>query len=294
MTTRKPTTRLNLEPLETREVPTTLPTAGPAPTAANLYTRTTTTVAPVSPPGPDRFAVGYRTGGGAFGDVRVFQDSAHLLKEFRAYDLTVGANRTLHVDRISVVMADVTGDGVPDVITATDRVRDLNGGAATTPPVKVFDGATLGQPAPTVVRLLAPFGAAFTGGYAVAAGDFTGDGKADVAVSQSDAGAGRVRVFSGADLIDPFVWAPTAVAAFDGIGDPNGGGAVLAAGDVSGDRVPDLVAGAGAGPRVAVWDGTSLRAGQTPRRLVGDFFAFDPFPVTQELTNSTVSVRSAA
>jgi hypothetical protein len=82
-----------------------------------------------------------------------------------------------------------------------------------------------------------------------------------------------VKVFSGADLANPAVGALTPTADFDGIQDPNAGGAVVAVGDVNADRVPDLVAGAGAGPRVAVWDGTSLRAGQTPSRLVNDFYA---------------------
>jgi hypothetical protein len=49
-------------------------------------------------------------------------------------------------------------------------------------------------------------------------------------------------------------------------------------GDVNGDRRADLAvsAGAGGGPRVALFDGTSLRRGAAPARLVGDFFAFEP------------------
>jgi hypothetical protein len=58
------------------------------------------------------------------------------------------------------------------------------------------------------------------------------------------------------------------VAAF---GDDYKGPINLAAGDLTGDGVPDVVAGAGAGggPRVAVFDG------RTGARL-GDFFAYDP------------------
>jgi hypothetical protein len=41
--------------------------------------------------------------------------------------------------------------------------------------------------------------------------------------------------------------------------------------------VPDLVvaAGAGGGPRVAVFNGLTVRPGQTPTKLMNDFFAFE-------------------
>ena len=51
----------------------------------------------------------------------------------------------------------------------------------------------------------------------------------------------------------------------------------MAVGDVNGDGVGDVVvaAGLGGGPRVAVFDGTTVRAGSAPQRLIGDFFAFE-------------------
>ena len=53
------------------------------------------------------------------------------------------------------------------------------------------------------------------------------------------------------------------------------GGARVATADVNGDAMPDLVVGAGfgGGPRVAVFDGTTLAT--RPRKLINDFFAFD-------------------
>ena len=44
----------------------------------------------------------------------------------------------------------------------------------------------------------------------------------------------------------------------------------------SGTDIFAVGAGAGGGPRVAVFDGTSLRQKLTPRRLFNDFFALDP------------------
>ncbi|MFO0800037.1 MAG: Calx-beta domain-containing protein [Gemmataceae bacterium] len=151
-----------------------------------------------------------------------------------------------------VVTADVTGDGVADVIAAT--------GPGVRSRVVVLDGAT-----GAVVRTILPFEDSFTGGLFVAAADIDGDGKAEIAVSPDTGGGGRVTVYG-----------ETGTAAdFFGIDDAAfRGGARVTFGDVDGDGLPDLVvaAGFGGGPRVAVYDGATLTG--TPARLVNDFFAF--------------------
>ena len=159
---------------------------------------------------------------------------------------------------VRVATGDVNRDGVPDLVAAA--------GAGGGPRVQVFDGAT-GNP---VRDFLALDGAAFAGGLFVAAADFDGDGHADIVVSPDQGGGPRVQVFSGRD--------GSLLANFFGIDDPNfRGGARVAAGDLDGDGTPDLVvaAGAGGGPRVAVYNGLTVRPGRTPTKLFNDFFAFE-------------------
>ncbi len=68
------------------------------------------------------------------------------------------------------------------------------------------------------------------------------------------------------------------LADFFGIDDPAfRGGVRVALGDVDGDGLADLAvaAGFGGGPRVALFNGATLRPGVTPVRLADDFFAFE-------------------
>ncbi len=156
-----------------------------------------------------------------------------------------------------VATADVTGDGVADLIVASGP-----GGAAV---VKVYDGATQ-----TEIGTYAVFESTFSGGLYVAAADFDGDGKAEIVVSPDEGGGPRVTIFSIANGV------ASIRNNFFGIDDANfRGGARVAVGDLNGDGTPDLVVAAGfqGGPRVAVFDGNSL--GGTPTRLINDFFVFE-------------------
>jgi hypothetical protein len=98
-----------------------------------------------------------------------------------------------------------------------------------------------------------PFEAAFTGGVYVAAGDITGDGKADLVITPDEGGGPRCSVFDGSTF--------ALLADFFGIEDPAfRGGARAAVSDVNGDGFGDLVVAAGfqGGPRVAAFSGKSL------------------------------------
>jgi serralysin len=138
---------------------------------------------------------------------------------------------------VRVALGDVTGDGIPDIITGA-------GPGAPGGHVKVFDGAT-GQE----VRSFFAF-PGFTGGVNVAAGDVNGDGHADIIVGAGPGAGAHVKVFDGATGAEV-----RSFFAYGGFG----GGVSVAAGDVNGDGRADIItgAGAGAGPHVKVFDGAT-------------------------------------
>src|SRR5262249_17477003 len=151
---------------------------------------------------------------------------------------------------VRVAVADVTGDGTPDVVAAAGP-----GGANQ---VRVVNGAT-----GLTVTTFQAFSPAQSDGVFVAAGDVNGDGKGDVVVGTEAGGAGLLRVFSGADgaLLRTLSLGAEA----------RQGGVRVACADVNGDGKADLITGNGPGQpaRVCVFDGgTALE--------VYDFFAFGP------------------
>jgi hypothetical protein len=107
------------------------------------------------------------------------------------------------------------------------------------------------------------FDPAFGGGVSVALGDVDGDGMLDVVAGAGPGGAPMVKVFSGADgsvLKAFFAYSP----AFTG-------GVRVAAGDVNGDGLADIVTGPGTGgTNVKVFSGLDLS-------LLKSFLAYPAF-----------------
>jgi len=112
----------------------------------------------------------------------------------------------------------------------------------------------------------------FTGGVRVAAGDINGDGAADI-ITGSGPGAAHVKAFSGRDNSE--------LRSFLAYGPSFSGGVFVAAGDVNGDGLADIVTGtdAGAAPHVKVFDG----------RTGSELHSFFAYPAT---FNGGVSVAA--
>jgi hypothetical protein len=191
---------------------------------------------------------------------------------------------------VRVAAAELTGDGVPDVVVGAGlgggpQVRILDGvtgqeiagplasfmaldpgfaggvfvaagqchgdrrvivgaDAGGGPQVTVFDVAT-----GAAVHTFFPYDATFRGGVRVAAGDVDGDGCDDVVTAPGPGGGPHVQVFSGSDLavLRSFLAYDAGLTA----------GVYVAAADVNGDGLADIVTGvdAGGGPHVSVFDG---------------------------------------
>lgn len=154
---------------------------------------------------------------------------------------------------VRVASGDVNGDGVADIVVGA-------GSGAVGGHVKVFDGVTGSE-----IRSFLAFDG-FTGGVTVASGDVNGDGHADIITGgASGSFGGHVKVFDGATggLLQSFF-------AYNGA---TSIGVEVAAGDLTGDGLADIITGASAGAaggHVKVFNGhTGLEA--------ASFLAFSGF-----------------
>jgi autotransporter-associated beta strand protein len=168
---------------------------------------------------------------------------------------------------VSVAQADTNSDGVPDVITGA--------GPGGSPTIGVFDGATNALRASFFA-----FDPAFRGGVEVAAGDVTGDGIPEILAVPGCGGPPVVRAFNAQTgaLVREYP-----------VGAPGSCGLHLAAADVTGDGIADLVVGAGPGglPVVTVIDGVS---GTTLRHFLAyaDVFSGGVYVAAADLTGDGV------
>jgi hypothetical protein len=240
-----------------------LVTAGGVTKRDYLGTTTTATVGVASPIQPATSPTlswpavgGLNVGPGAPDCVLAVGADAGTAPIVRVFDYAMGGERWRFMafdpafqGGVRVAVGDVTGDGVMDIIAAA--------GAGGGPHVRVFDGAT-GQ----VVRDFFAYDQSFRGGVFVASGDVNGDGFDDIITGAGVGGGPHVRIWdgkTGAEIGGYFAYDM----AFRG-------GVHVAAGDIDGDGVADVITGAGesGGAHVRVFQGA------TSLEIMG-FFAYD-------------------
>ena len=149
-------------------------------------------------------------------NVRVVNALGQQISSFFAYDSALRMG-------LAVEQADIDGDGTNEIVVAPGQ------GASSI--IKVFELNG------TLIAYATPYDAGFTGGVSLVTGDFNGDNKEDIAVTPISKGGPNIRIYTlnaagtGLTLMDGFF----------AYGQSFRGGVNLAAGDLNGDGIDELV-----------------------------------------------------
>ncbi|MDP3900117.1 MAG: S8 family serine peptidase [bacterium] len=187
--------------------------------------------------GVDEIITGAGNGGGPH--VRIFNNRGELKGQFFAYSENFRGG-------VNITTGDIDGDGVDEIITGAG-----NGGG---PHVRIFNnrGELKGQ--------FFAYNSDLRNGVSAAAGDIDGDGVDEIITGAGSGTKPEVRVF-GADL--------KLKKSFFAYNENFRGGVNIAAGDVDGNGIDDIITGAkfGGGPHVRVFNHNGSVRSQ--------FFAYD-------------------
>lgn len=152
---------------------------------------------------------------------------------------------------VRVAEGDVTGDSITDLVVSSGK-----GGVTA---VLVYDGSNiLANPSnPTPLFGFNPFGSTFAGGAFVAVGRLDGARNAEIIVGADSGGGPQVNIYSAAQIATRSFTTPAV--AFFAYNSNFTGGVRVAATDVNGDGLSDLITGAGkgGGPQVNVYFGAN-------------------------------------
>jgi len=167
-------------------------------------------------------------------------------------------------------VGDINGDGFADIAVSAG----FQGG----PRVSIWDGKAL---ASLQFKNMMPdffvFDTSLRNGAYLAIGDVNGDGKGDLIAGAGPGGGPHVKIFSGADLLNPAI-GPNNTVPFASFfaGDPNNRGGVRVAAKVfDNDLFVDVLTGVGdgGGDTATAYLGATLKNGGTT-----PFFDLDVFP----------------
>jgi protocatechuate 3,4-dioxygenase beta subunit len=183
-----------------------------------------TATADVTGDGVDDIVVGAGQGGSP--RVKVYDGTTgSVVRDFVAFTASFTGG-------VWVAAGDMNKDGKADIVVGAGE----GGGSH----IKIFDGGT-----GTETRGVFAFDQSIGGGARVAVGDFNNDGQLDILAATGKNVQARVAVINGTNLANITTYFPYANFT---------GGVFVAAGDVNGDGVADIITGAGegGGPRVRV------------------------------------------
>jgi len=160
--------------------------------------------------------------------VSIYDEDGSLLSRFAPYT-------DLYHDGVNLAVGDLENDGSVEIVTGTEK-----GGG---PHIRVFnnDGVLINPG-------FFPYHESFRGGVRVAIGDLNGDGTNEIICAAGDGGGPHIRVTNKhGKVINPGFFA------YD---EEYRGGAYVAAGDVNGDGIDEIITGSGVGlePWIKVFD----------------------------------------